>query len=397
MSLSTSAPRLPPSPSRLLLATLLLLLLLLLTGAGLWFTAADIMADDPAAAAAVAAALAAPCARVPEAGAGAAGAARWRRRTLAQREAFRSCAAAVHAAENLTRPTCSYGGAAGTAAVAALYRAHGPPCRHAASCADTLGYVDVPPAEWARRRAQHAAQQRRQTFDLGACDGPTWFQNNWEPSLACAAAARVGSMGDGGKWVCDPDRLAASRGPCRVYSFGSRGKIDFELGVLRVRPDCEVHTFDPTVAGLPASAAADAAAAGALRHIRFHALGLAAANGVVPIGGACGAACPVRDLPTLLAALGHAAAVVDILKIDIENMEYAALNDLLWSCRFPPNVRMVLVELHAKTPRSFPLDAQRLFLGLAHAGFAIYAKEPNTVGCGGNCIEYAFIRTALCA
>ena len=32
--------------------------------------------------------------------------------------------------------------------------------------------------------------------------GRAYFQNNWEPEVHCAFQARVGRIGDGGKWVC---------------------------------------------------------------------------------------------------------------------------------------------------------------------------------------------------
>ncbi|CAE8596625.1 unnamed protein product [Polarella glacialis] len=61
-------------------------------------------------------------------------------------------------------------------------------------------------------------------------------------------------MGDGGKWVCDPERITKqvnSGGSCLVYSVGSNGQFDFEARVLRdISPSCEVHVFDPAPAGV---------------------------------------------------------------------------------------------------------------------------------------------------
>ena len=55
---------------------------------------------------------------------------------------------------------------------------------------------------------------------------------------------------------------------------------------------------------------------------------------------------------------------------------------------------MILIEVHSgHGPLSW--GAHRMFMGLAHAGYTVYAKEPNTYGCSGGCIEYAFVRTDI--
>ena len=47
-----------------------------------------------------------------------------------------------------------------------------------------------------------------------------FIQNNWEPLLSCANEERIGSLGDGGKWICDPGKISNSK-HCLVYSIGS--------------------------------------------------------------------------------------------------------------------------------------------------------------------------------
>ena len=189
-----------------------------------------------------------------------------------------------------------------------------------------------------------------------------------------------------GKWVCDAFRLAAMRA-CLVYSIGSKGRFEFEEGVLAVRPDCEIHTFDPT--SRPPMPGSSAAAAGGLH---FHAVGLGARDGTLPLGGVCGEACPVRALPALIRELGHEAAIIDLLKIDVEGSEYDALTDVLFSCQFPLNVRQIQIELHTKGFLNW--NVQRLMLGLAHAGYTLFHKEANTLA-GGACYEFSFVRTLL--
>jgi hypothetical protein len=37
-------------------------------------------------------------------------------------------------------------------------------------------------------------------------------------------------------------------------------------------------------------------------------------------------------------------------------------------------------------------EAQDFFYELHDAGYVIFSKEPNIVGCAGKCVEYSFIR-----
>jgi hypothetical protein len=191
-------------------------------------------------------------------------------------------------------------------------------------------------------------------------------------------------VADTGKWICDPFRLNTMRS-CLVYSVGSKNRFDFERGILGVRPDCEIHTFDPT--SLPPGARDSAAA-----QINFHQIGMGGINGVLSLGGGCGDHCPVQTLTSLIRDLQHEDRVIDILKVDIEGSEYDALIDLLYTCTFPINVRQLQIELHTKGLLNF--NVQRLMLGLAHAGYTIFHKEANTL-IHGSCYEFSFVRTAL--
>ena len=57
----------------------------------------------------------------------------------------------------------------------------------------------------------------------------SWYQENYEPDFGCQHELRVGSMGDGWKWVCNPHRIkqmsivriARNESRCLIYSVGS--------------------------------------------------------------------------------------------------------------------------------------------------------------------------------
>ena len=68
------------------------------------------------------------------------------------------------------------------------------------------------------------------------------------PSFRCPhTTERVGTLGDGGKWVCGLDRVARQRKPCTIYSFGINGESSFEAALLEAAPHCEVWGYDFSV------------------------------------------------------------------------------------------------------------------------------------------------------
>lgn len=90
---------------------------------------------------------------------------------------------------------------------------------------------------------------------LNARNHPNLFyQNNHEPTLSCLNEDMIGNMGDGHKWVCDPNRIEqisrehkrTNQNGCLVYSIGSNGVFDFEEAIQKYMPSCEIHTFDFT-------------------------------------------------------------------------------------------------------------------------------------------------------
>lgn len=203
-----------------------------------------------------------------------------------------------------------------------------------------------------------------------------WMQNNWEPAFTCLHERRLGLWGDGGKWVCDPHRIAAeaerSQQSCLVYSVGSNNDFGFEEAILQnISSDCEVHTFDPTVGEHPSNLPAHG-------KIQFHPWGLAAVDKN-----------EYKTMATIRKELGHAQREVDILKIDCEGCEWDTY--MTWfDDTLPP--RQILIELHDGTSGSSPVVAMRFMRYLKDHGYVIFHKEPNTLGCYGKCIEYSFLR-----
>jgi len=184
---------------------------------------------------------------------------------------------------------------------------------------------------------------------------------------------RIGPAGDGGKWVCNPEKLRRSK-KCIVYSVGSNNDFRFEEAILKnISSGCEVHVFDHTVAN-PTDVP---------QGVQFHPWGLAAVSD------------PSNSMFTLhdiLEKLDHVGKKIDIFKIDCEGCEWTTYTTWLDS-RNGVLIDEILVEVHAGTlePADNPI-ARQFMQKLYDHNFFIFHKEPNVQYIfGGNlCVEYAF-------
>jgi hypothetical protein len=232
----------------------------------------------------------------------------------------------------------------------------------------------------------------------GRHESPTsFYQNHYEPDFACRHERRLGQLGDGGKWVCDPHRLGPNRGrsgrsfraanmslettehvppppPCLVYSIGSNGEPSFENGIRDfIGPHCEIHVFDMdnfTDKVSPTGAT-------------FHQWGLTSNGGKKRLGQHV-----YKTLNQTLHELGHIGRPIDIFKIDCEGCERDIFQDF-----FLPGIdlRQVLIELHAAG--GLLPKIPNFFRAMYRNGYVIFHKEPNIqYSNGGNAIEYSFLK-----
>jgi FkbM family methyltransferase len=198
---------------------------------------------------------------------------------------------------------------------------------------------------------------------------------------------RLGS--EYGGWVVRPELI---RPDSIIYCFGVGEDISFDLAVIQ-RFDVTVHAFDPTPKSMRWIQSQELP-----KQFVFHNVGLAeydgAARFVLPRAdyasyhisgknerGADVAECPVQRLSTIMRELGHDR--IDLLKMDIEGAEYAAIDDILASKAL---IAQWLIEFHhvvgdrpslAKTRRAIEI--------LNKAGYQIFSRSATGM-------EFSFFR-----
>mmetsp|Transcript_105241 Transcript_105241/g.329145 ORF Transcript_105241/g.329145 Transcript_105241/m.329145 type:complete len:103 (+) Transcript_105241:725-1033(+) len=89
----------------------------------------------------------------------------------------------------------------------------------------------------------------------------------------------------------------------------------------------------------------------------------------------------------LVGELGHAGRRIDIFKIDCEGCEWQTFKSWLDG---DVDIRQILVEMHWRNGNV--QTVHELFDFLFAHGYVVFHKEPNTLGCAGECIEYAFLK-----
>lgn len=242
-------------------------------------------------------------------------------------------------------------------------------------------FTDVADDTWELlKRKAHDMQPN--THNPTRSNPKAFFQENYEPEFVCQNERRVGRLGDGGKWICDPHRIITGTHniECLVYSIGSNGDASFEAGVLQdVSSDCEIHVFD---FGTYANAVAKQT--GYNSNVHYHQWGISNETDG-----------QYKTLHDTVAELGHIGRTIDVFKIDCEGCETETYKSWLEA---PVKLRQILVEIHPQMSKrkdrvemKLPVTVE-LFQALHHAGYVITHKEPNIqYQQFGLCVEYNFL------
>ncbi|KAG0291928.1 hypothetical protein BGZ97_005746 [Linnemannia gamsii] len=159
---------------------------------------------------------------------------------------------------------------------------------------------------------------------------PFWWY--FQPSFNCPyEIERVGRFNDGGKWMCGMSVLESmtKEDKCVIYSLGVFDDSSWEKEMID-RTKCQVYAFDASVNGI----AGDAAGNPNIHFFKYF------------IGGEDKVADGYtwKTLKSVMEENGH--DWIDVLKIDIEGNEFAALNAMMDQFKVLPFSQLQL-EIHA--------------------------------------------------
>jgi hypothetical protein len=185
----------------------------------------------------------------------------------------------------------------------------------------SFGYFDnIDDEDWVLRQERARTHQQNPSDPASIAHAQTsggmYFLHNYFPIFTCPHQSRVGGLGDGPKWVCDPHqlgRIARERG-CLIYSVGSNGQYEFEDGLRALNgPVCEMHIFDPSN---DYSRPGDAQN----NNFHYHRWGLHSSYATNQQQQQEG--WQYKTLKETMEQLGHVNRTIDLFKIDCEDCEW---------------------------------------------------------------------------
>ncbi|CAJ0605164.1 unnamed protein product [Cylicocyclus nassatus] len=179
------------------------------------------------------------------------------------------------------------------------------------------------------------------------------------PEVQCPNLVRVGSVVDGGKYVCNPQAIDTTM--CRIYSLGLDDEISFDVQIQNITGNtCKIYGYDQQEQS-KGTKDAYSRMNGKLK--------------AVLISNEKG-----NRIQDFFDENGD--KFTDILKIDIEGAEHNVLIPFLSNKKY--KVCQILIEIHGQA------DAQlHLLVLIAKQGYALFSYEIN--GGAMSACEYGFI------
>lgn len=207
-------------------------------------------------------------------------------------------------------------------------------------------------------------------------DAKTTIENEYKfttsPEYPCESGlVDIGGPGDGKKITCinypdnSPEGNYSKPGGCFFLSVGSNGDFTYEIHMNRVRPNCDIHTYDPTVklTDEHMQQLKD-------RHrTTFHTTGVSDKVGTMSYG-------DLKPLTQIMKDLNR--KHISVAKIDCETCEWDAFaNDIFPAMKAGTlEINQLLIELHPIKP----LEIFRLrdfMRGADEVGLRLFSYEFN--------------------
>ncbi|ETN82087.1 hypothetical protein NECAME_08186 [Necator americanus] len=216
---------------------------------------------------------------------------------------------------------------------------------------------------WVREYYSRQAADRIRALDTitGSITNFASLYNTMVPEVYCPALVRVGTVLDGGKFVCNPHDMPKN---CSIYSLGLNNEISFDVDIQEFNNyTCRIYGYDRDIQAAEIS-------------IRYKEV-----NGEVEsvtISPKTNVTKNEYFLGDLL--IKNKDTYAEILKMDIEYAEHKTLIPFLQ--RF--SVCQILLEIHGK-----PIQHVTLLHQIAELDYALFSYEVN--GYSLEACEYSFI------
>ncbi|KAE9547226.1 hypothetical protein FO519_009562, partial [Halicephalobus sp. NKZ332] len=199
---------------------------------------------------------------------------------------------------------------------------------------------------------QEQSEARKQALkDLSDKDGWLVLYSVIVPEVFCKDLVRIGTVVDGGKWVCNPVRIN-DFDTCVVYSLGIRNEVSFEQEFARFTyQKCLIRSLDK-----------NAQESRTLNEIKK-------SNGIFMralITSETNKSMNHYNMKSLMEFFDD--KKIDILKVDIEGFEYTIVNEFT---TIP--ICQILIEVHGSTPKK----TLELLQKISQGGYYLYSYEIN--------------------
>lgn len=179
-----------------------------------------------------------------------------------------------------------------------------------------------------------------------------------------------------GSHVCGA-HLLREMNDCLIYSLGSDTDLSFENHIHSYAQNCEIHVFN-RVANLTNSVILDGPKE---NQILVHSWNAEVQRSINDINGRT-----LTSLQDIVSSLDHLGRTIHVLKLDCEGCEYDVIPQVIDMIRHKQiRIEQIQIKIHGTDA----VKIQRVFKTMRHAGFVVFHKEHNDVGC--DCGKYAFM------